>query len=74
MELIRESLYDALHKILLRHGVLTHDNYFKYTWQHSRLVNFKSDSLKIAKPDNILANSDSQFIPFQLSLLLILIT
>ena len=73
MVLVRESLDDTLHQVLLRQGVFTNDDNVENTWQHNLLVDVVGDSLQTAQSYDVLSNRYSQFVPFQIPLLLVFV-
>lgn len=67
MKLIWEGLDDALHQVLLGHGILALDDDFKDAGQHLLMVDLKSDTIEAAETDDVLTNRDSELIAFDLT-------
>jgi len=59
MVLIGEYLNDAVHKVLLSHGVLTDDYDLKDLGQDHWLVDVVGKALQVTKTDDVLANGYS---------------
>ena len=69
MVLIWESLYDALHEVLLCKSVFAHDYNVEDPGQDSLLVDFVGNTFKATKTNNIFPDSDTKLIPLNFSLL-----
>ena len=73
MILIWESLDDALHQILLSKGIFADNDDLQNLWQDGVLVYLVGEAFEHAHSNNVLSNSDSQFISFDFSHFLILL-
>ena len=73
MILVREGLDHALHKVLLSQSVLADDNDIENSRQDDLLVDVIGDALETGQSDDIFADRDPKLVPFDLSLLSVLV-
>ena len=67
MILIGEHLNDTVHQILLSHCIFANDYDLQQLRKHYTFVQVESESIKMAKSYDVLSNSHSELISFNLS-------
>lgn len=62
-------LDDHFHQVLLRNNVLAIDDLLQDAWENCTLVHVEVDTIKLAKPNKICSDQDTQFAALQFTFL-----